>query len=1017
MSSNSGRVIEIFTEAIQLPVEERGAFVQRACADDEVLRRKVAALLTSNDRVSGFMEAPAPAVSDSRARVVAGEKPGDHVDRYRLLQQIGEGGCGVVFLAEQQAPVVRRVALKVVKPGMDTKSVIARFEAERQALALMDHPHIAHVFDAGATEGGRPYFVMELVEGVKITDYCDRHSLPTSARLELFTQVCDAIQHAHQKGIIHRDIKPSNILVVTGPDGKPVPKVIDFGIAKATNDQPLTDHTLFTSLGMLIGTPAYMSPEQATLASAELDTRTDIYSLGVLLYELLTSTTPFDTRELLRAGVDEIRRVIREAEPVRPSTRLSTMVAADLVNFSKRHGAEAPRLIREMRGDLDWIVMKALEKDRARRYATANGLAMDVERYLWGEAVLARPPSTAYKLQKLFLRNRLLFGSLSAVAAVLVIGFIVVTVALTREQIARRETDQARQEAVADKLKSEEVKRFLEDMLEGAAPSLALTRDTRVFRLILDRAAKRLAVELTNQPAVRAELQALLGTVYADIGQKAQAEALLRDALATRIKLFGEESETASDVMFKLGQVLDLGTKADEAETFTRRALQARQNLFGEEHLKVAECYTVLGTIFWRRQQLGEARELLEKSLALHRRLLDNDSPWLGDVRLGLGSINYAQGKYPEAEELFRQAMNNWEKVLSQDHPSVIQSLNNLAVVLSAQGKDADAEPLIRRAVETRRKLHGEAHPSVVNALHSLTRMLIRLNRSAEAEVTGREALMAARKTWGDTKEDTLEVLRDLINALLAQHKYPEADQLFADMLPPEHASKPEYAGLLYERCDTYARCRRWRDAVADAKVLLNQSPDNHDNYHLLAPLLVQHGNLAEYQRLCRTILDKFSGTTDMFVADRMAKDCLILSSSGVDLTAVAAMADVAVSRGSNAAAAPYFQFCKSLAEFRLGQYEEALKWAHLATASPLLHPKAGGYSVIAMSQFKLNQLAEARVAFHESQKIVENQMPKPEKELGRDWRDWIIVHALRSEAEQMIEGESGATPQAISSP
>src|SRR6185369_6834416 len=260
----------------------------------------------------------------------------------------------VVFEAEQEEPVRRRVALKVIKPGMDTRSVIARFEAERQALALMDHSNIAHVFDAGATESGRPYFVMELVEGVKISDYCDRHSLPINARLNLFAQVCDAIQHAHQKGIIHRDIKPSNVLVTTGRDGKPVPKVIDFGIAKATDGQQLTDKTIFTAPEMWIGTPAYMSPEQAALASAEVDTRTDIYSLGVLLYELLTGTTPFETRELLKAGIDEVRRVIREEEPVRPSTRLTTMAAAELVSVSKHHGTEAPKLIREMRGDLDW---------------------------------------------------------------------------------------------------------------------------------------------------------------------------------------------------------------------------------------------------------------------------------------------------------------------------------------------------------------------------------------------------------------------------------------------------------------------------------------------------------------------------------------------------------------------------------------------------------------------------------------------------------------------------------------
>jgi serine/threonine protein kinase len=389
-----------------------------------------------------------------RPKLAAGEKPGDHVDRYKLLRQVGEGGWGVVFVAEQQYPVSRFVALKVVKPGTDTKSVIARFEAERQALALMDHPNIAHVFDAGATESGRPYFVMELVEGSKITDYCDRNSLPIKSRLELFIQVCDAVQHAHQKGIIHRDIKPSNILVMTGSDGKPVPKVIDFGIAKATTGQRLTDQTTFTARDMLIGTPAYMSPEQAALTSVEVDTRSDIYSLGVLLYELLTSTTPIDAAELLKSGFDEVRRVVCEEEPVRPSVRLHAMTNSDLTETCLRRHEEPSALIRQLRGDLDWIVMRALEKDRTRRYKTANGLALDVQRFLAGETVLARPPSRLYKFQKVARRNKLLFTAIGTIAMLLVVGVILLSAGLAREK-------EAHQQAVRDKEKAQKVMKFV----------------------------------------------------------------------------------------------------------------------------------------------------------------------------------------------------------------------------------------------------------------------------------------------------------------------------------------------------------------------------------------------------------------------------------------------------------------------------------------------------------------------------------------------------------------------------
>jgi tetratricopeptide (TPR) repeat protein len=372
------------------------------------------------------------------------EQAGDRIGRFKLLQQIGEGGCGVVYMAEQEEPVRRRVALKVIKLGMDTKSVIARFEAERQALALMDHPNIAKVLDAGATASGRPFFVMELVRGLKITEYCDENKLPTKERLRLFVQVCQAIQHAHQKGIIHRDIKPSNILV-TLHDTAPVPKVIDFGIAKATQGR-LTDQTLFTAFEQFIGTPAYMSPEQAELSGLDVDTRSDIYALGVLLYELLTGRTPFDTKQLMASGLDKLRQTLREAEPERPSTRLRTMLSADLSSAAQARHTDAPKLIHLVRGDLDWIVMKALEKDRTRRYETANGLAMDVQRYLDHEPVAARPPSSLYRFQKMVRRHKVVVGAVGAVVLALATGFGLSTYLFIQERAARQRAVAAERE-------------------------------------------------------------------------------------------------------------------------------------------------------------------------------------------------------------------------------------------------------------------------------------------------------------------------------------------------------------------------------------------------------------------------------------------------------------------------------------------------------------------------------------------------------------------------------------------
>jgi serine/threonine protein kinase len=445
--SQLGKEDAIVEAALDLPPESRGVFVDKACGDDDGLRQLVEALLKVHQRILTLPAPPVRSVPGTLrvAPVSPTEKPGERIGRYKLLQQVGEGGCGVVYMAEQEEPVRRRVALKVIKLGMDTRQVIARFEAERQALALMDHPNIAKVLDGGATDSGRPYFVMELVRGVKITDYCDQNNLTTAQRLDLFSQVCKAIQHAHQKGIIHRDIKPSNILV-TLHDGVPVPKVIDFGIAKAT-EQRLTDKTLFTALEQFMGTPAYMSPEQAEMSGLDIDTRSDIYSLGVLLYELLTGKTPFEAKALMVAGLDEMRRVIREQDPMRPSTRLSSLEAAERTTVARRRQIEALKLIHLVQGDLDWMVMKCLEKDRTRRYETANGLLLDIQRHLGNEPVLARPPSHLYRFQKLVRRNKLAFAAAGAVTAALVLGLVVSAWQAVRAKRAESEQRTLREKA------------------------------------------------------------------------------------------------------------------------------------------------------------------------------------------------------------------------------------------------------------------------------------------------------------------------------------------------------------------------------------------------------------------------------------------------------------------------------------------------------------------------------------------------------------------------------------------
>ena len=487
------RAEQIYYSALEIKSpSERQAYLNDACQGDTALRSVVEKLLASQPQVEKFFEEgsmarlPVKELSQSLAETPGFDKeirtPATHdeaigksVGPYKLLQRIGEGGCGVVYMAEQGKPVRRRVAFKIIKLGMDTKSVIARFEAERQALAMMDHPNIARVLDAGATESGRPYFVMELVRGMKITEYCDQHELDTRRRLKLFIQVCQAIQHAHQKGVIHRDIKPSNILI-TMIDGMPVPKVIDFGIAKAIEGR-LTDNTIFTAYEQFIGTPAYMSPEQAVMSGVDVDTRSDIYSLGVLLYELLTGRTPFETKELLERGIDGMRRALQEREPRRPSVVVTTMEGSALKQLAHFHHAEPLKLISLLRGDLDWIVIRALEKDRSRRYETANGLAMDVQRFLSNEPVTARPPSRLYRLQKLVRRNKATFIGGAMVALALIIGLAAATWFWYQEREERKRAVTAEQMAWAAEQQQLRLRRDAEDREHITQAALLLGRD------------------------------------------------------------------------------------------------------------------------------------------------------------------------------------------------------------------------------------------------------------------------------------------------------------------------------------------------------------------------------------------------------------------------------------------------------------------------------------------------------------------------------------------------------------
>lgn len=601
--------------------EARASYLDAACGADAALRQRVEVLLRAAEKAGDFLEEPPTGLCGHAGPTVLvdelSERPGDKIGRYRLLQQIGEGGCGVVYMAEQVEPVRRRVAIKVIKLGMDTKSVIARFEAERQALALMDHPNIAKVLDAGATETGRPYFVMELVRGTKITDYCDENSLSTTERLKLFTQVCQAIQHAHQKGIIHRDIKPSNILV-TQNESVAVPKVIDFGIAKATTDQRLTDKTVFTAFEQFIGTPAYMSPEQAMMTSLDIDTRADIYALGVLLYELLTGRTPFDAKHLMAVGLDAMRRTILEEEPARPSTRLSTMLEADLTIIAKHRHADPGKLGSLLRGDLDWIVMKALEKDRTRRYETTSDLTADIQRHLDDQPVSARPPTTVYRVRKSLRRNRLAYASATVVLAALIGGLCVAVWGLVREREARHQADAARQQAEAARIlasaesaRNEQIAKFF---MGGWGPDLWRGEDPAVAQRFLGRISTGVQLLLSNQPAAQGDLWIGIGNSYAAIN--------------------------------------DFPT----AITNLHLAVQAYQTAFGAQHVRLAKAVSELGRLHRLNKDDLAARTNAQWSIAIARRCDDPET--LADCLLNAAkSYTSSEWPPPEAIPFLREAM------------------------------------------------------------------------------------------------------------------------------------------------------------------------------------------------------------------------------------------------------------------------------------------------------------------------------------------------------------------------
>jgi eukaryotic-like serine/threonine-protein kinase len=688
---------------------------------------------------------------------------------YKLIGILGEGGMGVVYLAEQTAPIRRRVAIKVLKLGMDTAQVVARFESERQALAVMDHPNIAKILDSGVTPRGRPYFVMEVAHGTPITEYADTHRLSTADRVRLFIDVCRAVQHAHHKGVIHRDLKPSNVLVTVGETG-PLVKVIDFGIAKAVGIG-LTDRTLVTQAGQMVGTPEYMSPEQAEMSGLDVDTRTDIYSLGVMLYELVVGALPFDLSA--KPGY-VISHLLREKETPRPSTRLTSM--GDAVDAVARcRGTTPDSLRRELKSDLEWIILKAMEKDRTRRYETANGMAKDLERYLSFEPVVARPPSPAYRARKFVRRNRMAVAA-AAIAGIAILGGAAAAAAGFVQ--ARREQLRAERSATT----AERVADFLVDIFHVSDPGVA-RGSTITAREILDRGAGRIRADLADQPAVQARMMRVIGDVYRQLGLYDDALELLAGAVAVAenapdpreaglamalrrlgvvLRLRGDHAGAAdafersllamaadgetgtvehARVTIGLANVyLELGRR-DDAEPLMREALAIQEQVLGAYHQDVSTTLMNLGIMYLQQRNIAAAEPYLRRSVEIDERNLGHDHPDLAYSLLNLGVAYQLEGRYDQAERVYRRAHSLWLTALGADHPNMASVLNNLGEAYWGQGKYEDAESSLVRAMELKTRTVGRDSPSMARSLKALANVYRDQGRHADAEALYLEAL------------------------------------------------------------------------------------------------------------------------------------------------------------------------------------------------------------------------------------------------------------------------------------
>ena len=790
------------------------------------------------------------------------QTPGEMIGRYRLVQKVGEGGMGEVWLAEQKEPVRRRVALKLIRAGMNTRELIARFESERQTLALMDHPAIAKVFDAGSTIQGAPYFVMEYVAGVPITTYCDNHKLSMHERLELFVHVCEGVQHAHQKAIIHRDLKPSNILV-SEVDGRAAPQIIDFGVARALT-QRLGADTMFTRAGAPVGTPEYMSPEQAASSGEDIDTRTDVYSLGIILYELLAGGPPIELRGIT---FEEFLRRLREQEPQKPSTRIRTRDQASSSDVALKRQARPFELVKQVRGDLDSIAMKALEKERSRRYGSPSELAADIRRYLNDEPVLAVAPSPAYRARKFARRYRAALVTAAAFVFVLILAAVI---SIGQSIRATKQRDRADAEAAV----AQAVNDFLQnDLLAQASaatqsgPNVKPDPNLKV-RTALDRAAARVTGKFDRQPEVEAAIRDTIGQTYKDLGLYPEARTQLEQAFEKYRQTLGPENPKTLKTMGSLARTAYLQGSYVQSGKLYSQSLDIQRRTLGPEHPDTLNSMHGLATVYYAQGKLAQAESLFSQTLAIRRRVLGSDHPDTLRSLNNLGIVYAVEGKNAQAEPLFSETLETRRRVLGPEHPETLIVMSNLANVYNGQGKYAQAEAIYRQTADIQRRVLGPEHPDTLRSMNNLASAYTREGKYAQAEALSSETVGIQRRVLGPEHPDTLISITVLAGACDLRGKYAQAEALFEQalearrrVLGPQHPATldvlSDYASM-YQRRGKYELAERYAAQTLEGRrrALGSQHPNTIASVADLAMARLSLGKFAECEPLAREALE-----------------------------------------------------------------------------------------------------------------------------------------------------------------